>query len=44
MFAAAGGNGRWEGINLNPTWGGSGGTVTEEMTLRIDHFYVSRKN
>lgn len=44
MFAAAGGNGRWEGINLNPTWGGSGDMVQSEMTLRVDHFYVSAKN
>jgi len=44
MYAAAGGNGAWEQMNWNPTWGGMGGTVTSDMYMWMDHLYASGKN
>jgi hypothetical protein len=44
MFCGAGGNDKWEGFNISPTWGGSADTVDEEMYLWWDHFYISGKD
>ncbi|MDB4870290.1 MAG: hypothetical protein JWL97_1294 [Gemmatimonadales bacterium] len=29
---------------LDPTWGGIGGTVSSQMSIRVDHIYMSGKN
>lgn len=31
----------WGQFQWSPTWGGQQGTVTSEMSLRLDHFYAS---
>ena len=41
MFAAGGGTGHWSQNSWNPTWGGTGGTVSSEMSQVIDHIYMS---
>jgi hypothetical protein len=43
MYAAAGGNGAWEQMNWNPTWGGIGDTVTSDMYMWMDHIFASGK-
>ena len=42
-YAAAGENGRWEGINWGPIWGGAGGAITTPFYAHMDHMYVSGK-
>jgi len=35
---------RWDRVNLDPVWGGAGGTVPVTMTFDTDHVYISGKN
>jgi len=37
------GNALWGDMNLDPVWGGIGGTVPETQTFDVDHFYMSGK-
>ena len=34
----------WDRIDLDPVWGGAGGTVPVTMTFDTDHVYISGKN
>jgi hypothetical protein len=43
MFAAAGGNGKWEVLKWNPTWGGVGGKITAPFYMQMDDIYISGK-
>jgi hypothetical protein len=38
------GNALWGDMNLDPVWGGIGGTVPATQTFDVDHFYMSGKN
>lgn len=44
MFVESGGNGFWEGMNWNPTWGGTGDTVNQKMSMQIDHLILRGRN
>jgi hypothetical protein len=44
MFSAAGGGTMWEGMNWNPTWGGIGDIVAEEMYIQLDHIAIRGRN
>jgi hypothetical protein len=37
------GDGQWEGVNINPTWGGAGDTVGEEFWFDVDHVRITGK-
>jgi hypothetical protein len=41
-WCAAGTNNRWEGLNVSPTWGGSGDSAREEMYIEVDHIRMGR--
>ena len=38
------GNALWGNMNMDPVWGGVGGTVPALQTWDVDHFYMSGKN
>jgi hypothetical protein len=38
------GDALWGDMNMDPVWGGLGGTVPETQTFDVDHFYASGKN
>lgn len=42
-FAAAGSNSAWEAFTWSPTWGGAGDVVASDMSIRMDHVYLSGK-
>ena len=44
MFAGPGGSGRWEDLSWNPTWGGLGDVVIDEMFTQVDHIVVRGRN
>ena len=39
QLTSAGNN--WNMLQISPIWGGTGGTVTNTQSLRVDHIYVS---
>ena len=37
------GDALWGDMNMDPVWGGLGGTVPATQTFDVDHFYMSGK-
>ena len=42
-FVGPGQNDKWEEVQWSPTWGGTGGTITESFFVQMDNLYVSGK-
>lgn len=42
-YSDAGSAGKWNTVKLDQTWGGSGGTVTNDMTIDHDHMFIGVK-
>lgn len=42
-FVGLGQNNRWEEISWSPTWGGTGGNITDNFFTQLDYIYVSGK-
>ncbi|MFZ5623671.1 MAG: hypothetical protein ACOY71_04465 [Gemmatimonadota bacterium] len=38
---AWGQQGYWDYVHINPTWGGQGGTITQDMWIDVDDAYIS---